>query len=524
MARCVTDGDYFVEVDWDGDGSFADTYDNVSDDLTMNTAVVTAYGRDESRALAPSSAGTMGFELCDPDAVYSLDNPDSPIVYDIGPGRTARLRVNRSATDYILFQGRIDDIGSVSLKYHNNVPITVYDGLAELAGVNLSTSVYHGKKTGELMHVILDEVGWPPGLRRISTGHSTVLWWWEEGTNALEAANKLVATEGPPAIIYIDPATGEFVFEDRLFRLLRTESQDVQSTYCVDLTACDVESPCPTGSHPYTDPFEYNSGLKDIINSVNITVTERGVARYPVEVWALDVAMRVSNDVAIYTIESDSDPFIQATVSTSYFGTGTVATSLSRTSGQSTTLFVTVTGTVTLTRITVMARPVEVIRSFQVKQEETGSIAQYGQRGMTFSAPWCGANDAAAIAEIITAHYAFKRATVRIRVANCDGATVDSQLQRVIGDRVRIINSRYKLDDEFIIERIERTVVGRGMIHAVVYSCEKVVTQPLNAFTFDVVDLGFDDGVFGISGLSDPDTLFIFGTAGRGFDDGRFAY
>lgn len=525
MADCTTQGDYFVEVDWDDDGSFSDTYDNVSSDLLMRTPVETAYGRDTSRALAPSSAGQMTFELCDPNAIFSMDNPDSPIVDDVGPGRTARLRVNRGGTDYILFTGRIDEILNTSLKYSNNVPVTVYDGLAELAGVNISTAVYYGQKTGALIDIILNAAGWPALKRRIDTGSSTVLWWWEEGTNALDAIHKLVATEGPPSIVYIDPETGDFVFEDRQHRLLRTASQEVQSTFCVDLTACDIDAPCPDGSLRYTDPFVYNSGLKDIINAVTVNITEREVARYPAEIWSLGATMRVANDTAIYNVSNENgEPFIDAQANVTYFGTGTVSMSLSRTSGQSTTVFVTVTGTVTITTLTVTARLLNVLRTYQVMHEEPGSISQFGRRSYTAELPWSMANDAKIIAEMITSQYGFRRATVEMRVVNCDDPTVQTLLDRVLGDRIRIINSRYKLDDEFIIERIARGIVGRGKVHAVVFSCERVAQQPDNAFMFDVVDHGFDDGVFGVSGLPNADTVFIFGTAGRGFDDGTFGY
>lgn len=517
---------YYVEVDWNDDGDYTDTYDNVSSELLMNTPITTGYGRDDARALSPISAGVMNFELCDPDAIFSPDNPASPIVNDVGPGRNTRLRVTHNGNEYVLATGRIDKIDSVSSKYNQHVPVTVFDGLASLTGTTISTALYQGIKTGAAITNILDAIGWPIGLRRIDTGSTSIPWWWEEQRSAFEAVARVVYSEGPPALAYIDQGTGEFVFEDRQHRTLRPESNNVQATLCVDLSTCiSASGPCPTGSIGFTDPFTYDSGLKDIVNVATIPIIERQVAPLHTVIWQNTGSFKLNNSSTVLNIVAEgSDPFIEASVTVDAVGTGTVSASLSRTSGQSTAVFLSTVGQITVNSVVVTARLVPIARTYQVEQTNPTSIVKHGRRTYPNNIPWVGPNDAATLADIIISRYAFQQPTVRVRVVNCDSFTLERMLALTLGDMVRIINARYKLDDTFIIERIERDIIGRGRIHAVTFSCERAFTQFDNAFTFNVVNRGFDDGVFGRNAVQDAGNVFIFGEAGQGFNDGEFAY
>lgn len=92
-------------------------------------------------------------------------------------------------------------------------------------------------------------------------------------------------------------------------------------------------------------------------------------------------------------------------------------------------------------------------------------------------------------------------------------------LQREVSDRVHIIESETFTDDDFYVNQIEHTITEGGLYHTALFGYEQVKSQVDNVFTFDDPDKGFNDGVFGISGVSNPSDLFIVGTTnlGEGF-------
>ena len=84
-------GDYLLEVDWDGDGLFANTYSNVSGDLIP--PIITSRGRDYgSMVYGRSIAGTLSNRLRNTDGNrYDRFNNYSPLHELVVPGRQVRL-------------------------------------------------------------------------------------------------------------------------------------------------------------------------------------------------------------------------------------------------------------------------------------------------------------------------------------------------------------------------------------------------------------------------------------------------
>jgi hypothetical protein len=524
--------DYFVEVDWFSNNNYTDPNDDVSTSLTQKTSVTSAYGRDDARALTPIASGKMAFELCDPNATFSPDSLTSPIASSVKPGRPARLRVRQFGVDHILFAGHIDALDFRPTKYSQSVPITVLDGIAKFKGTSISTALVDGIQTGAAIGLILDQLGWPALKRDIDVGATTLKWWWENAADAFDALTRVINCEGPPAIAYVDPNTGNFVFKDRNHRLFRAKSLTSQATFCTGTTsACGVTGgPCPTGSFDYTDPFEYSSGWKNIVNQVRFSVPIRKRVQYQQQVWKADNVITVHSGETVVVKMVFTDPVIPPSLVTmdDSWGGGTLSSIVvDRDTGQTITLFLgpAVGGDVNLIGLAYWAFPVTVSRTVEILREDATSITDNGVRAWpNTNAPFLNVNDADAIGQQILTRYKDKTATVRLRVVACDGAYLAKILALELGDRITIHNRQFRLADDFTIERIEHTVLGRGKIHAVVFACERVRAQLTTAFTFDVAGLGFDDGVFGLSGYPDPSTLFRFDVAGQGFDQGKFGY
>lgn len=238
---------YSVAVDWNSDGSFGGDQDDVTDDVLQRGPVVFQYGRDQDRQLAPPAVGSMTMTLCNADRVYSPENPDSPIADDLSPAAPVTVETVYNDTLYPLFRGRVDDFEVHPDRGDRSADITVVGLLSLLQGVKISTGLLEASRTGALIAVILDEVGWT-GPRDIDLGATHVPYWWLEEADAFTAMTDLLASEGPPSVAYVG-ADGTFIFRDRHHRLLRAASVVSQATFASRrIGACN---PCTDGVELY---------------------------------------------------------------------------------------------------------------------------------------------------------------------------------------------------------------------------------------------------------------------------------
>lgn len=239
IAPTLADG-YTVAIDWNNDGDYDDTAENVTEDVLASGPVTFQYGRDQARALSPPAVGTLGFTLCNADRIYSPENPDSPIADDIAPAAPIKVEEVIDNILYPLMTGRVDTFDIHTDRGDRSAVITGLDGLALLRGTKISTELYEAQRTGTLVGVILDAVGWTAG-RDIDLGATHVPWWWASQADAFDLLAELLASEGPPSIAYVAP-DGTFIFRDRHHRLLRAASLTSQATFAQTRTAeecCD---------------------------------------------------------------------------------------------------------------------------------------------------------------------------------------------------------------------------------------------------------------------------------------------
>jgi hypothetical protein len=294
-------------------------------------------------------------------------------------------------------------------------------------------------------------------------------------------------------------------------------------------------------SYSYLAPFGYSHGWRDIINHVSFDVEERRPQDTYEVVWQSDDTVALALGQSIEVQAKASDPFRDAldlVVGTDIIisGPGTVLTSISRRSGQSTTISITAAGgAVTITHLQVRARPVPTARTVKVSAADSVSIQRHGQRSNPNDAPWANANDAQAIALLLLAHYAQRRPTVTMRLVSSDSDHLLQILTRTISDMISIANAELGLSGNFHVESIEQTIARmpsdeeadtgcETRVHYATLGCERTgLIVPSNPFTFDVAGRGFDDGVFDPTAADDPESVFIFDHPTQGqFDVGRF--
>lgn len=529
---CVTGAAYTLTIDWDDNGIVTGTGEAVTGDVLGDGTWTFTYGRDQARQLRPPRIGAAGFALCNADRVYSPENTSSPIADDMGVAAPVAFDVNHNGTDYPLFRGFVDDFTVHPDFANRTVAFDAIDRLARLQNTELSTAVYTALRTGQIINIILDEVGWPTDERDIDVGGTFTRFWWAEGVDAFTALREIIAAEGPPAVAYTDGA-GVFVYKDRHHRLLDANSTTSQATF--DAPAFDCDSRPVTG-FSYTAPFEYAHGWRDIVNTVDASVDELQADPDHEVVWRAESLTSLTSGQTISLTAITNDPVIDAItpvegVDLTSSGAGTVTAVLLRTSGRSITINLTASGgDATVTSLQLRARPITVGRTVTISQSDPGSVTRNGVRRYSDQIPWATPNDVQAVANQIVGNYAVRRPTVRMRIVAQDEPHLLQILTRTISDRILIGNGELGLFDVFFIEQVTHLIrrANTGLplpVHSLVLGCERRPAPPVaNPFTFNVAGKGFDQGQFGGVGLDDPDTVFIFDHPTQGqFDLGVFA-
>lgn len=528
---------YQLGIDFSGAGDFSGPYDDVSswlsgDDLTIEV------GRDTSQAAASIPTGTLGFhlqEIASSPAQRVFTPETGPLDGQILPGIAAQFSAtDGTGTNRVLFTGTFD-----TFDYDDEAQTLtgqLRDSWGVPAGEKLSTTVYQGMRTGDLIGVVLDAIGWPAAARDIDPGDTVIAFWWEEGTDAATAIQKLVDSEGPPAIGYV--YAGTFVFRDRHHRSFDTASNTSQATYSIRFPA---GSGSPTEIKIADGGFVYNHGRSNIVNTATFQVDQL-VAGAPAAVWSNQAPLSVAAGQTVTFTVNGNNAFVQAltpVAATAFddngaptngdyaLAYGSIASiAISRDSGASLTLTIVGGGTDALfSYLQVTANPIVSAQTVTVTSQDTASVGAKGVLTWPGSLPWCNQYDAQAIADIIVARYAHARVIVTITIdADIAPAYATEFATRMISDRITVINDRLGVSGDFHIERARRIVRALGLHGAQLeLTCEAAITDgAANPFQFDVAGHGFDQGQFDVNGIDNASTVMRFDVAGHGFDQGRF--
>jgi hypothetical protein len=533
---------YQLAADWSRAGLFTGTLEDVSSYVT-NDDIVVSWGRADIRATEDAAAGTLTFTLINIDRQFSDDNTSSPIAGDVLPGTPVRFNVTDPATGGIttVFQGPMDDLDTDPNAAGKDFTAKCSDGWGAPGDTKLSTLVYTGQRTGDLITIILDAIGWPAAKRALDPGATLVPYWWVEGVDAATAINDLVHSEGPPAIAYVQ--NGIFCFRDRHHRLLSTRSATSQGTYTHVI---------PAGTGPDSDhkiirnSFRRNHGLKNIVNSATLEVTPRIPGNRQV-VWSSDDPILLgASETVTFVIRTD-DPFLDLQTPQEqvvyledgtwtfdyHLASGAVSFALSRTSGQS--AFLTITagagGAFLDLGIKVRGTPLKQGATRKFTAGNPGSAGTFGANDWDGTAPWAYFYDADVLVNKIVNVYGLARPSVSFDIDGVvSAATLTEILGQQISDRITVRNDELGLNADFMVERLTHTVQQLGVRHRLRIDAEVVEpTQAANPFIFDTATPlvnGFGNGQFGMDAVNNASTMFMFDTASpttQGFGAGVFA-
>lgn len=489
---------YTLAFDWNNDGVFTGTAEDVTADLIDDLTVSYGWNFDGDSRMSTSS---MDFALRNPSRTYAPDYTSSPIYPNVGPGRRARLQVSSGGT-FTLIDGTLDTYSQASRLGERLFAGTVGDAWAKIGSQTVSTALQRGIRTGAAIGIVLDEIGWT-GARDLDPGVSVLPFWWASDVSATEAISQLLDAEGAMARAWVQGGT--FTFRDRHHRINRTASQTVQATFTNVIL--------PAGSGPggsfrtVRDTFTYSDGFDHLANSVSFTVDERRM-QSPAVVWESDTPVVVpASSSTVLHVRAD-DPFDNAIVPVEdtdfrvVSGADPTSITLSRTSGQS--VIITINGGLTaavLEGFQLRANPVTVARQVKVLEENSSSITQFrGRYEWPRECPFVNVYDAQAIARQIVNHYGVRRPRMTFTLMNGFGSGYLAQmLGRSISDRITVRDDDTGFNGPCYIEQIQhRLPMPIGIDHYTTFSVE--AAEAANAttyFKFDTAGAGFNQGVFG---------------------------
>jgi hypothetical protein len=480
-----------VAVDWNGNGSFTDAGDDISKDALDTAGATIQYGRDQARAVAAIAPASAGFLIDNASRNYSPDNAASTLTPNVRPRRPVRISAVQNATTYVKYRGFLETYDVNSQDHTVNVGCS--DALAGFASLTLSTPLYFSITTGQAIGHILDALGWTGG-RDLDAGATMIRWWWEEGTDGLSALQKVLDSEGPPAIAYIDEDTGNFAFRDRSHRLVRIASKTSQATWA---------DSGPDSVPVFGPPFTYDLGWQGIINSVTIPADDREISGATSVVWqdSTGGTTSIAPGGTAVVIAQGADPFTAAITPSVATGdwvqqSGTTTAALSRTSGQSVTITYTDGGSGSvISALQLQAYSVPVARTTQVAVADATSIGQYGIRslGAVSRFPvWAGLNDAAAIAAMILAQRAQRLPIISVTFEGGGNTLVlTQQLARNLSDRVTVTEYETGLANvDFFVEQIGHVISAGGAWLTTTFGCERAPVTSLAG-----QNAGFEGGI-----------------------------
>ena len=101
---------YELQVDWDGDGSFAESEVIRDSDITGRIVLESGYKFRNSRH-GRLAAGSITLDILDPDGIYDPTNDESPLHPNITPGRTILFSaIDNDAVRHPIWAGVLDNV------------------------------------------------------------------------------------------------------------------------------------------------------------------------------------------------------------------------------------------------------------------------------------------------------------------------------------------------------------------------------------------------------------------------------
>ena len=161
--------------------------------------------------------GTMSLRIIDQNGDFNPMNTASPYYTLLNPMRKVTITASYDGTTYPIFAGYITSYDTTTPRDVGEVVYTTIqavDGFRLFQNAQITTvaSATAGQTTGTRIGKILDQIGWPLGMRDIDAGQTTVQ--ADPGTLRTSLGAMQLVTSTEYGSFYMD-ALGNAVFQDR---------------------------------------------------------------------------------------------------------------------------------------------------------------------------------------------------------------------------------------------------------------------------------------------------------------------
>jgi hypothetical protein len=482
--------DLAVQISLDGSGDYTGTNDDVTAYVAVAPGIQIDEGREGARALLPPKGPALSFELRNEQGLWSQENPGGPAYQQLLPGRPVRIvsaeadhRTYRSHTAYrapvryspggaysiTIASGAIDEIVQTTEPGQQRVAISNLGTLSTLLHQDVTVPIQTTIRTDEAIELLLDEIGWPSGLRDISIGDTTLTYWWCDERRPWDAILELLASEGPCQ--FYQDAEGVLHFENRNYRAIATRSTVSQASYA------DVD----TGGLWFTG-LSYDPGFKSVHNRATYSTKRRTLGALA-KVWEYGASLVLTANQSVTLIVRPTDPFQNAVTpaaATDYtVSAGSLsAVTLSATSGLVAFLTITAGASgatvngVTSTGIQLRAQPLSVLSETVAQNgvDASESITKYSPipgvdipRTLNVQGwPEIEPIGAQAVCDAWVNRYMEQHPQVSIMIRNADLDHLYEILNRQVSDRISLTDANTGISADVWIESKQIKISGAG--------------------------------------------------------------
>lgn len=493
-------GTYTVKIDWDNDGDFEDTGEDVT---AYCQEVSLERGRDDE--LGEAMAGIAELRLVNIDNRFSAELATGPMYGDILPRRRIEIKVTDPESEdlFIGFISAYDDDPS-----HGERTIGLYcvDQMDVLCRALIRTPLYESYAEGQLIAEILSHADWSEGTSWVldvsELGTDTILGFsasnLDDGVDTIEYAwwHKIEARDAIRDVeqsclgfFYVNGA-GQAVYEDRHHRFLTEACLTSQFTF--NDTMINIKP-------KFSD--------KDILNEIIATYVPRTVGSTG-ELWrdrTVPFAIQAGESV---TVEAEfgepADNVLSPASTTDYTansasgGGGTDMTAdidIDTTIwAQGARLVITNNGAVPAYITLLKMRGDSISDQDKVTRISFDEDSQklYQKRTHELSGKlMSSANHAQDFADYIKGIRKNPQPKYQMEVdGKYSDAVFGAILTLKISDRITVQSSRLGLDDDFYIEKIRHSISNFGKHHTVKYDISRASDEVL--WVLDTSELGIE--------------------------------
>ena len=461
---------YDINVDWDNNSTFTDTYDVISSDVKS-----ASFSRGKSDELGKAEVGQLSVTLKNADGKYT-PGYGGVISALLLPKRIIRVQGITGAVVYPLFYGFIEEIIPHPGYSEQDCIITAVDGIDFLSRHDLSTALAKDTGTGAIHTLILNDAGWSATMRTLDTGQDTVPYWYGHDVRARFAQEEIDDSE--QGFSYVDGA-GYFNFEDRFHRSSATH-QTSQSTFTNTMAQ-----------------ITYSFNPKNVYNIIKVRVTPWEVQSIT-ELWRLDETPSIpAGETLVWWGEasvSGVSVFVDAWT-TPASTTDYTANSLANGTGTDMTSDIAITTTKFAKTIKLSIKNNGAVPAFLTllkargtyyddltkvtrKAEDATSQTAYQKRTLTIDGKYMtDADMAASLATYSIGKYKNPRGELSMSIMNQDATNLTQILSRKISDRITVVNTKLGINGDYFIDYMQHDISMGGKLHTVTYRLADTINE-----------------------------------------------